>query len=95
VWLPHACNSSYLGGWDLEDQGYRPVQANSFVKPYLQNNESKMDLRCGSKNKPTISNILKILGFSMPEEGQLPVAKSRGLERPKVNKKPFSAYCEP
>jgi hypothetical protein len=34
-WVPvaHACNPSYLGGWDQEDHGSRPSRANSSWDP--------------------------------------------------------------
>jgi hypothetical protein len=30
-WVPvaHTCNSSYMGGWYIEDWGLRPAQGNS------------------------------------------------------------------
>jgi hypothetical protein len=37
-----------LWGWDQEDGGLRPAQANSSKNPHLQNNQSQMDWRCGS-----------------------------------------------
>jgi hypothetical protein len=33
VLLAHACNPSYLGGWDWKYHGSRPVQRNSFQDP--------------------------------------------------------------
>jgi hypothetical protein len=51
-WLPvaYSYNSSYLGDWDQEDHGSRPAQANNSLDPHLQNNQSKMDWRCGSSS---------------------------------------------
>jgi hypothetical protein len=43
--VAHTCNPSYLGGWDQEDCGSRPVWA----KPHLQNNQSKMNWRYGGR----------------------------------------------
>jgi hypothetical protein len=34
--VAYACNLSYLGGRDQEDHGWKPEQANSFVRPYLE-----------------------------------------------------------
>jgi hypothetical protein len=46
----HTYNPSYLEGWHWEDRGLRPAQANS-LRPHLQNNQSKMDWRCGSSSR--------------------------------------------
>jgi hypothetical protein len=42
------CNSSYLGGRDRKDHSSRLAQANISWDPHLQNNQSKMNWRCGS-----------------------------------------------
>jgi hypothetical protein len=47
----HTCNPTYLGGRDQENQGSRPEEANSSQDPHLQNNQSKMNRRCGSSGK--------------------------------------------
>jgi hypothetical protein len=39
--LVHDYNSSYLGGWDWEKQGSKPVQENSSLRTHLQKNQSK------------------------------------------------------
>jgi hypothetical protein len=49
--MVHACNPSYLGGWDQKDHCSRAAQANSWRDPHLQNNQSKMDWRCGSSSR--------------------------------------------
>jgi hypothetical protein len=36
VLVAHACNPSYLGGWDGEDHSSRPVQAKNLWDPHLQ-----------------------------------------------------------
>jgi hypothetical protein len=41
--VAHTCNPSYLGSWECEDHGSRPVQANSSQDPHLQINQSKTD----------------------------------------------------
>jgi hypothetical protein len=43
VSVAHTCNSSYLGGWDLEDPG--PGQPGQKVRAYLQNNQNRKDWR--------------------------------------------------
>jgi hypothetical protein len=43
VLVADAYNLSYLGGWDWEDLGSRPAQANSLKDPHLQNNQREMD----------------------------------------------------
>jgi hypothetical protein len=44
---------SYIGGWDQEDGGSRPSQANSsWDPPHLQNNQNKIDWMCGSNPSP-------------------------------------------
>jgi hypothetical protein len=48
--VAHVSNPSYLGGWD-QDCESRPAQANSSGDPHLQNNQSKMDERCGSSSR--------------------------------------------
>jgi hypothetical protein len=40
-----------LGGCDREDYGSRPAPANNLQDPYFQNNQSKMDWRCGSRGR--------------------------------------------
>jgi hypothetical protein len=40
----YGCNPSYWGGWDQEDCGLRPTQANC-SRPDLKKNQSKMDGR--------------------------------------------------
>jgi hypothetical protein len=49
--VAHAYNPSYLGGWNQEDHSSRPAWANSSQDPHLQNNQSKMDWRCGSSGR--------------------------------------------
>jgi hypothetical protein len=49
--VTHACNPSYMGVWDQEDCGLRPAQANSSWDSNLQNNQSKMEWRCGSSSR--------------------------------------------
>jgi hypothetical protein len=34
--VTHACDPSYLGGRDQEDQGSKPAQANSSMRSYLK-----------------------------------------------------------
>jgi hypothetical protein len=48
-WVPvaHICNPSYSRGRDQEDHGSRPAGVNGFQDPHLQNNQRKMDWRCG------------------------------------------------
>jgi hypothetical protein len=41
--VAHACNPSYLEGWDLKDHSWRPTQANSSQDLISKNNQSKMD----------------------------------------------------
>jgi hypothetical protein len=36
AWVAHACNPSYSGDRDQEDQGSKPAQAN---RPYLENTQ--------------------------------------------------------
>jgi hypothetical protein len=52
--VAHTYNPSYLGGWDQKDHGLRPVWANSSWRPHLQNNQSKMELTCGSSNREPV-----------------------------------------
>jgi hypothetical protein len=49
--MAHACNPSYLGGWNLEDHGLRPAWANSTQDSISKNNQSKMDWMCGSSSR--------------------------------------------
>jgi hypothetical protein len=50
--VAHICKTSSLGGWDQENQGLRLARADSLWKRlHLQNNQSKMDWRCGSNDK--------------------------------------------
>jgi hypothetical protein len=51
VVVDHTCNPRYLGGWDWENHGLMPTQANSSWDSYLQNNQSKMDWRYGSNGR--------------------------------------------
>jgi hypothetical protein len=44
VLVAHVCNPSYLGGSDQEDQGSKPAQANSSIRPYLKNTHYKKGL---------------------------------------------------
>jgi hypothetical protein len=39
--VAHACNPSYSGGRDLEDQGSKPAQANSLRDPISKNHSQK------------------------------------------------------
>jgi hypothetical protein len=39
--VAHTCNPTYLRGWDQEDWGLRPAQANCSWDPHFQNNQSK------------------------------------------------------
>jgi hypothetical protein len=52
-WAPvaHTCNPSYLGGWDQEDHGLNPAEENSSLNPISKNHQSKIEWRCGSRNK--------------------------------------------
>jgi hypothetical protein len=50
VLVAYACNPRYLGGY-LEDHGSRPAWDKQFSRPHLQNNQSKMDQRCGSNDR--------------------------------------------
>jgi hypothetical protein len=45
----HTYKTSYLGGWDLEDQGLKPAQANSRRDPIPK--ITKMDCWCGSRGR--------------------------------------------
>jgi hypothetical protein len=49
--VTYTCNPSYLGGWDQKDHSLRQAWANSSQDPHLQNNQSKMDWRCGSSSR--------------------------------------------
>jgi hypothetical protein len=40
-----------LGGWDQEDPSLRPAWKNSSQDPHLQNNQRKMDWRCGPSSR--------------------------------------------
>jgi hypothetical protein len=42
--VAHAYNPSYSGGRDQEDQGSKPAQANSSMRPYLKKNPSQKRL---------------------------------------------------
>jgi hypothetical protein len=42
--VPQACNPSYSGGRDQEDQGSKPAQANSSMRPYFENPFTKIGL---------------------------------------------------
>jgi hypothetical protein len=48
--LAHACNPSYLGGWDwkIVVWGQFRQKVCETPPPHLQNTQSKMDWRCGS-----------------------------------------------
>jgi hypothetical protein len=46
VLVDHACNPSYLGGWDWEFEASLGKQLMRHP-PHLQNNQSKMDWKCG------------------------------------------------
>jgi hypothetical protein len=46
----HTYNLGYLGDWKWESQGLRPPHENSSWDLGLQNNQSKMDWRCGSNS---------------------------------------------
>jgi hypothetical protein len=46
-----ACYPSYLEGWDWKDDSSRPAWAIHLFDPHLQNNQSKMDWRCGSSGR--------------------------------------------
>jgi hypothetical protein len=39
--MAHACNPSYSGGRDQEDQGLKPAWANSLKDPILKNPSEK------------------------------------------------------
>jgi hypothetical protein len=43
----HACNPSYLEGWDWEDRSSEARMGKQSAKSPLQNNQSKMNWRCG------------------------------------------------
>jgi hypothetical protein len=47
--VAHTCNPRYLGGWDWEDHGSMPVQANSSQDSISKNNQSKMDSGSGGR----------------------------------------------
>jgi hypothetical protein len=49
--LVHACNPSYLVGWNQEDCVLRPTQANYLQDLNLQNTQSKMDWKCDSSHR--------------------------------------------
>jgi hypothetical protein len=50
----HACNPSYLGGWDWED---RDSRTNSLWDPNLQNNQSKVEWRQGSSSRVPVLQV--------------------------------------
>jgi hypothetical protein len=47
----HTCKTSYLVGWDQGDCGWKPAQAKSSWEPHLQNNQSKIDWKCGLNSR--------------------------------------------
>jgi hypothetical protein len=44
VLVVHACNPSYSGGRDQEDQGSKPARANSLLDPNLEKNLTQKGL---------------------------------------------------
>jgi hypothetical protein len=44
VLVAHTCNPSYSGGREQEDQGSKPAQANSSVRPYRETPFTKIGL---------------------------------------------------
>jgi hypothetical protein len=42
--VAHVHNPSYSGGRDEEDQGLKPAQANSSMRPYLEKTLHKKEL---------------------------------------------------
>jgi hypothetical protein len=57
----HVCNPSYSGGRDQEDQGSKPAQANSSMRPYLKKPFTKLGLVEWLKLKALSSSpVLKI-----------------------------------
>jgi hypothetical protein len=77
-WAPvaYTCNPSYLRGWDWEDGGSRPAQANSSRDPHLQNNQTKTDWRCGSSRK------VSSLQVQSPSSNPSPTKKKKLLPKP-------------
>jgi hypothetical protein len=49
--VAYICNARYLGVRDQEDCSVRSAWANSSRDPHLQNNQSKIDWRCGSSGE--------------------------------------------
>jgi hypothetical protein len=49
--MAHACNPSYSGGWDQVDYGLRASPDKWFARSHLQNKQSKMNCRCGSRGR--------------------------------------------
>jgi hypothetical protein len=79
-----------LGGRDQEDPGSRPAHANSSWDLHLQNNQRKIDWKCGSSCRTTAlqawSPEFKSLSHQKKKEklGKLStlVAKKLGLQKP-------------
>jgi hypothetical protein len=54
VLVAHACNPSYSGGRDQEDQGSKPAQANSLWDPILKKPITKKGWWSGSRCRPWV-----------------------------------------
>jgi hypothetical protein len=72
VQMAYACNPSFLAGWGLEDCGLRPVWANSLWDSHHQNNQSKMDWRCGSRGRaPALQSIKHWVQTQVPQKAPI------------------------